>query len=470
MKVETYALRPGSSISGLVAILASSLCLNVSAAATPEEARQLDGAVLTALGAEKAGNKDGTIPAYSGEGVTPSSNYDPKQPMLRPNPFGNEKPLFSITAQNAAQYADRIDKMTEVFKRYPSYRMDIYPSHRTVMHPEWINKNTVKNATSCKAIDNELKLEGCYGGIPFPIPKTGNQVMWNHLLAYSPPSYEEINNGWIVPTSGQPVMGAGTKSWVEFPFFDRKATSPAATNSVFWKIRFDYTAPSRSAGEKYVLMDNLDNISIGRRAYAYIPGQRRVKLAPDLNYDTPSPTSGGVLTMDDGKVYLGPLDRYDWALVGKKEKYIPYNNFQLADLKDCVANKVLSTKNFPNPDCIRWELHRVWVVKGTLKPGYRHIYKTRIFYWDEDGYGTGMGENYDASGALYRVALGLSWPFYATEKDGGGQYDNTANMDLQTGYWCTNGFASAPGSGWYVTPKKEATFFTPETLAAGGIR
>src|SRR5438445_11162065 len=122
MKGGTYALRSGARMSGLATILASSIRLNVSAAVTPEEAGQLGGSVLTALGAEKSGNKDGTIPAYTGEGVIPPYSYDPKQPMVRHNPFDNEKPLFSITAQNAAQYADRIDKMTAIFKRYPSFR------------------------------------------------------------------------------------------------------------------------------------------------------------------------------------------------------------------------------------------------------------------------------------------------------------------------------------------------------------
>ena len=65
------------------------------------------------------------------------------------------------------------------------------------------------------------------------------------------------------------------------------------------------------------------------------PGQRRVKLAPDLAYDTPAPMAGGSATMDDAIAFLGALDRFDFKLVGKKEKFIMYNNFKLNDHANC---------------------------------------------------------------------------------------------------------------------------------------
>src|SRR5262249_41162156 len=151
------------------------------AAVSPEEARQLGGDRLTPIGAEKGGNKEGTIPPYGGKAPKAPAAYDAKDPGQRADPYG-DKPLFTITAKNADQYTDKLDAMRDVFVRYPDFRMDVYPTRRDIEYPKYVLDNSVKNATSCKAVQNELRLEGCYGGFPFPLPKTGNEVMWNHLL------------------------------------------------------------------------------------------------------------------------------------------------------------------------------------------------------------------------------------------------------------------------------------------------
>ena len=114
----------------LVMLTAITAAYSVStlAAVSAEEAKQL-GTTLTLTGAEKAGNKEGTIPAYSGEPVKTPASYNPKDPGQHPDPF-NEKPLFSINAQNYTKYADKLDGSAEMFKRFPNFRMDVYPSHR----------------------------------------------------------------------------------------------------------------------------------------------------------------------------------------------------------------------------------------------------------------------------------------------------------------------------------------------------
>src|SRR5690606_4613234 len=71
------------------------------AAMTAEEAARL-GAELTPMGAEKAGNADGTIPAWAG-GIRNAAeagfpNY--KTGDHHPDPYANDKPLFTITADN----------------------------------------------------------------------------------------------------------------------------------------------------------------------------------------------------------------------------------------------------------------------------------------------------------------------------------------------------------------------------------
>ena len=439
------------------------------AAVSAEEAKQLGGPVLTLLGAEKAGNKDGTIPAYTGEGVKAPAGYDPKEPFRRPDPYASEKPLFSITAQNAAQYADKLDGMIDMFKKYPNFRMDVYPSHRSApLYPKWVQDNTQKNAISCKAVDSETKLEGCYGGLAFPIPKTGSQVMWNHLTAYEAHAWVGYSDSIVVANNGTNSLIGGNDFWQQSWYFDPTKTDPAKPSTIYWSVRVDSQTPPRRHGEKLVLLDPVDILGVGRRAYQYIPGQRRVKLAPDLAYDTPSPNAGGSATMDDAKVFLGAVDRYDWTLKGKKEKFIMYNNFKLTDHTSCSA-KQIHTVNFANPDCVRWELHRVWVVNGKLKQGLRHIYPTRNFYWDEDSYAAGLAENNDASGKLYRVITAVSFPFYNNE-GAGMSNEGTYNYDLQTGVWSSQGSLADKGQGIAVMAPKSDVFYASETLAGEGIR
>jgi Protein of unknown function (DUF1329) len=441
--------------------------VNAFAEVTAEEAKQLGGSVLTIFGAEKAGNKEGTIPPYTGEVVKTPAGYDKKNnPGTYVDPW-NEKPLFSISAQNADKYADKLTAgQREMFKKYPTYRMDIYPTHRTMTFPKYVLDNTIKNATSCKAINGGLILSGCYGGVPFPIPKTGAEVMWNHLMEYEGVAAKSDFQSWTVTPGGSAVLQNSTETIQDYPYYDPAKTGVNGPKDIYWQVRVDSNGPPRKAGEKIVLIDAVDALNIGRRAYQYIPGQRRVKLAPDISYDTPSPFGGGGITMDDSKTFLGALDRYEWKLIGKQEKYIRYNAYKVTDFNTCPAN-VMLTKNFDNPDCIRWELHRVWVIEGQLKASYRHIYNKRVFYFDEDGYLGAATENYDAAGKMYRVTHANMYPFY---EGSGATGSATVTCDLQTGGWVIQGLASVKGLGNYSVPRPSPVIFSPEALAGGGIR
>jgi hypothetical protein len=111
----------------LAAALAATFC--ASAAVTPDEAKQL-GTTLTAIGAEKAGNKDGTIPAYGGGIATPPATYQ-KGSKLRTDPFADEKPRLVITNKDVAANADKLTEGTkELLKRYPTMRLDVYQKYR----------------------------------------------------------------------------------------------------------------------------------------------------------------------------------------------------------------------------------------------------------------------------------------------------------------------------------------------------
>ena len=129
-----------------------------------------------------------------------------------------------------------------------------------------------------------------------------------------------------------------------------------------------------------------------------------MKLAPDIAYDTPSPVTSGMTTYDDSFMYNGKMDRYDFKLVGKKEIVVPYNDYKL--VYNTKIDDVLKPK-FVNPDAVRWELHRVWVVEATLKPDSRHIYAKRRFYIDEDTWIAVATDAYDARGNYFRARLQL---------------------------------------------------------------
>jgi len=105
------------------------------------------------------------------------------------------------------------------------------------------------------------------------------------------------------------------------------------------------------------------NVQEPREAWQYLVGQRRVRRAPTVGYDTPDFVASGANYFDEVHGFIGHPDRYDWKLVGKKEMYIPYNDNKFhAEKRDdaFVANHL-------NPDKVRWELHRVWDLRPLLQ-------------------------------------------------------------------------------------------------------
>lgn len=438
------------------------------AAVSAEQAKELDGPVLTAFGAERAGNKEGTIPAYTGEAIKIPACYDSKEPGNYCDPW-DDKPLFTITAENAAQYADKLTAgQSEMLKKYPEFKMHIYPTRRTMIYPKYVLDNTLKNATSCVGKENELLLENCYGGIPFPIPQTGNQVMWNHLLKYASFAYSGKTRSLFVDASGRVTVQGEHAMNADMPYYNPNISTVIPSSTPYYRVRLDMFAPARRSGEKLVVINSLDPIHAGNRVYQYLPGQRRVKLAPNIAYDTPSPVSGGGATMDQQNMFFGAMDRYDFKLIGKKDAFIPYNNFGISDYNKC-PQEVFATKKIPNPECMRWELHRTWHVHATLKPGFRHVLPTRDFYFDEDSAGLGIADAYDAAGKIFRVDNSINFPYY--DLGYGVLADTNVSLNLQTGTWAIESFSAIKGYGYHpIAEPKPEVFWSPDGMAGDGIR
>lgn len=435
------------------------------AAVSPEEAKQL-GTTLTPWGAEVAGNAEGTIPAYSG-GIQPPANYDPSKPGIRPDPFADEPVVLTITSANMAEHADKLTEGTKaLFAKYPNFRIDVYPTHRTARYPDFYLENSKKNATECQLTPEGLSVSNCWAGAPFPIPKSGQEVMWNRIFKFEQAAFRADDlMTTVVDANGTVINTAGWKQWNQYPLWIDKQNEKLVGDELNEMYRADYNAPARKAGEKLVLHDGINMLTNPRRAWSYVVGQRRVKLSPDVGYDTPSPTGAGIGTVDDSSVFYGAFDRYDFTLVGKKEMYIPYNMFKIQDQSKC-GKDVVFTANFINPDCVRWELHRVWVVDAKLKPGKRHIYPTRTLYWDEDYLGVGMADSYDSTGKVYRVVQSESFPFYESAGHISGQF---AVYDLASGAYTRQAYSTGQ-TGWYTADPVPTNTFSASALTGGGIR
>ena len=448
----------------IVAALASLFSGAASAAVSPEEAKQL-GTTLTAVGAEKAGNKDGTIPEYTGGLATPPAGFQAGT-GIRPDPFANDKPRLTITGKDAAANADKLTEGTkELLKRYPTMRVDVYPTHRTVGVPQFVINNTLKNATSAKTVEDGVALDNVVAGYPFPIPKTGAEAIWNHLLRYSGLGYDGPRyENWNVDSAGVPALAVRGDAFWAWPIYDPKRTGAISATEPFWYNKLLYTGPARRNGEALLLIDFVNPLKQPRKAWQYLPGQRRVRLAPDLAYDTPNPGAAGAGTYDDVSVFNGAIDRYDWKLVGKKEMYIPYSSYRLTYHKDAAD---ITKPNHINPDLVRWELHRVWVVDATLKPGKRHIYAKRRFYLDEDSWLAVASDQYDAQGKLYRSSFAYQSYSYDVQAPFG---DTFAIYDFSSGAYNITGLFGPNRGLKYMTELPKESAWSPETLAGSGLR
>lgn len=416
---------------------------------------------LTPLGAEKAGNKEGTIPAWDGGLSKAPAGWQAGSP--RPDPFATEKPSVQINAKNMDQHKARLSEgVQELMRKYPSFRVDVYPTHRTASAPQWVYDNTFANATRAKSSQGGNSIENAFGGIPFPIPKSGAEVMWNHLLRWRGESVEIPFRVWVGAADGTQTMAVEARDDHQFPYY-QKDGSLEKFGGEFMLLRQVQTDPPFKAGESILLRDPVDQIGRGRQAWQYLTGQRRVRRAPTIAFDTPDFVASGQNYFDEVFMFLGSLERYDWKLAGKKEIYVPYNNnrFQLAKSDDIFVPHHL------NPDKMRWELHRVWVVEASLAAGKRHVVPRKRFYVDEDSWSVLLVDGYDAQGKLWRTQHAV--PFVAPDIPALVSTTFTV-FNLQAGTWLVNNLYNDLKGPYKVVPRRPEAYFSADALAGAGVR
>lgn len=377
------------------------------AAVSVQEADKLK-STLTPLGGERAGNGSDIPPWRGGLSLPPVGYSKPGQYHI--DPFSKDKPLFVITAANMEQYAEHLTEgQKALFRTYPnSFAMPIYQTRRTAAAPDWVYENTYRNAIRAELTKDGNGLQYAYGGIPFPIAKNGLEAIWNHIARWRGVYLVRRAAEIAVQVDGNfsPVL---VQQEVEFNYYRQDKGIEDLNNILFYYLSYT-RAPARLAGGAVLLHEPLNQVQQPRQAWGYNAGQRRVRLAPNLAYDTPIAAADGLRYADDTDMFNGAPDRYNWKLIGKKEIFIPYNNYQLGSGK-LKYNELIKPGHL-NPEYTRYEKHRVWVVEATLKNGVRHAYGKRVFYLDEDTWGIAVADKYDAAGQLWRVNMAYMKTFY----------------------------------------------------------
>ncbi|WP_027857256.1 DUF1329 domain-containing protein [Marinobacterium jannaschii] len=446
-------LKPTRLLLSMGLILSSSTAL---AAVSEQDAARL-GQSLTPMGAEQAGNTEGTIPAWNG-GLPPADNrYQ--------DPFADEQPLFEINAGNAEQHKDKLSPgQLAMLQKYPdSFKMKVYPSHRTAAVPDNIQHSMRQNAVRAILSDDGNGIQQLSEGVAFPIPNNGLEAIWNHMTRYRGGSLARTFVQVPVNANGSftPVKIYEKMAWPNY----LENNKPGKNDNILFYFVQQVKAPTRLTGNVLLVHETIDQITQPRQAWSYNAGQRRVRRAPQIAYDAPGTATDGQRTTDNLDMFNGAPDRYNWKLVGKQEMYIPYNNFKLAD-RSLKYDEILQPGHL-NPELTRYELHRVWKVEATLKDGERHIYAKRTFYLDEDSWQISVVDHFDGRGELWRVGEAFQFQYRDVQVP---WITAETLYDLQSGRYLVGGLTNEEGNGFDFSQRFKYKEFTPQAIRRMGKR
>ncbi len=366
---------------------------------------------LTPVGAERAGNAAGTIPAWTGGITTPPAGY--VEGDWHEDPYAADSALFTIDASNVDEYAERLSEgQKALLLAYPeTRRMPVYPTRRSASYPDWVYDAIRSNATNAQLV------EAGKGGVtdskvtsPFPIPASAVEVIWNHTLRFRGIRVSRrVGSAAVTRRGNYSVVTAQQE--VGVPYASPRATAfQRAHPNVMLALKSKTIAPSLSSGDGFLVIEPIDQTRHPRKAWSYSRGLRRVLRNPYFGYHYDAPDSDGLRTVDELDLFNGPPDRFDWRIIGKRELYVPYNAYRLHG--DTVAASEILGVGHIAPERTRYELHRVWVVEGLLRPGQKHVYSRRVFYHDEDSWQILVSDSYDVEGQLWRVAESHALNYY----------------------------------------------------------
>ncbi len=395
-----------------LSLLFASILANVAAAAvSPEEASNLGGSAFTPLGAERQGNAEGTIPPWTGGITTPPPDYKPG--THHSDPFASDPVLFSITAENLDDYADKLSEGQKALLRaHPeTLHLDVYPTRRSASYPDWVYEAIKANARTAEVIrEGKGGIANANVSSPFPIPKSGVEVVWNHNLRWRGIRINRSFGQAAVTQRGRYTVTIALQDFA-FPYAARPRDALREKfPNILLAIKSKFIQPGLIAGERSLVIDPIDQTRDPRKSWFFNPTLRRVLRAPYIGNDFPAFNTDNLRTVDEFDLYNGSPERFEWKLLDKRELYIPYNAYRIHS-DDLRYSEILKPRHI-NPNLARYELHRVWVVEGTLKPGMTHVYSRRVFYLDEDSWQIAVADNYDLDGELWRTAEAHALNYY----------------------------------------------------------
>jgi hypothetical protein len=420
---------------------------------------------LTPLGSERAGNADGSIPAWTGGFSTLPAGWQPGQSI--PDFFADEQPVMVINASNMAEHADRLAEGTMAMMTKYGFSIKVYPTHRTACAPQWVYDNIALNVTRAQPSPKGISwgFVNAYGGIPFPIPDTsdpllaGGQIVWNTNVKWWGYSFESTPYS-IVVNNGSPTVSAYSQQHTVFPYYDQNGSLETFNGLASKQIAMQL-APANIRGQQIDAWNYTEPAVNAEQVWEVLQGQGRIRKAPEVSFDTPSQFLDGVANYDEYYGFSNSLEKYNWRYITKKEMYVPYNCNGLAN---SPYQPALLTR-FINPDLVRWELHRVWQVEATLAPGERNVLARRMLYVDEDTFIITHTDAWDANGNLFHVNHVFNW---VRPDAPGAIYMNNCVNNMQTNdYAVMNGpFNEAAHPSWYFNKHYPDTDFNPEVMVA----
>jgi hypothetical protein len=457
-------------VSNAALILAAVLASSAGAAVTQEQADRL-GKDLTAIGAEKAANADGSVPAIE-DADKPLPGWALDKSRRRFYRFKDEKPLFSIDASNLEQHAAHLtEAQVHALKNIAGYRMDVYPTHRACGVDPVYAERTKRNALEARlGTDGWSLAHANTAGAPFPIPKNGVEALYNSQMRPQGLGFQV--EGATTTISPEP----GSKEFTRYvwdqamywPSLRPERASVESSGGILFHIYYTFFEPAALRGQAVMATNYLNRSA---EQYSYFPGQRRVRRLPNSEFDAAIAGFENQYLYDEQLMLWSTLDRFDYQLTGKQELYIPYNDFGLYDLD--ASPKEVFGKSFVNPSYRRYERHRVWVVDATLKKGLRHLSPHRVYYLDEDSWSIVAVTEFNQKGKVWKLLEAAVIPIW--ELGGNCAYSAFVIWDLLGGrfvadyssvgaakdfHWVAAGDPEAAG------PRFKSDFYTPDTLRA----
>jgi len=446
-----------------VAAVALAGTINMASAAVPAEVADRLGKDLTPLGAEQAGNADGSIPAWTGGITQPPAGW--KKGTHYVDPFSSDAPLYTITGQNLDQHRDKLSAgQIAMLTRHNTYKMDVYQSRRTCANTEASYQRAKENAISARLEEGGNGVGGAILTTPFPVPNNALEVAWNHMLRYRPfqIAAQSVN---IIPTTGGSFVPTVVQTDTIINYSNPAVKTTAELNNISVYILFNTIAPARLAGNVTLVHETLNQAAGPRNAWQYSPGTRRVRRAPNISYDNPGTNSDGLSTSDSFDGYNGAPDRYNWTVLGKREQHIAYNNYKTQE--EGLQYKTIIQPGHVQQDLVRYELHRVWQIEATLKQGARHVYSRRAFSLDEDTWSISTGDLYDGRGELWRTQ----------EVWQGSAYDHPVcvtfgqvDYDIDARRYIAGGLRSEEKPVNYDAAELQVDRYTPDFIRRLGVR